>query len=48
MIGEKLDVPECSDGGQTFCSLREVAEQRQLSWVVKVLEVPEKGRNAFL
>lgn len=37
-------VPECSYGGETFCGLREVAEQRKLSGVIKVLEVPDKVR----
>lgn len=35
-------VLECSYGGETLGGLREVAEQRKLCGVIKVLKVPER------
>lgn len=38
-------VPERSDGGETFSSLREVTEQRKLSGVIKVLKISARRRE---
>ncbi len=31
--------PECSNGGETLCSLREMTEKRKLSGVIEILQI---------